>query len=86
MKAVVILCLLVLAIEAAPKAPPKANQCAKACTDDYTPVCGYDKEPKDGKSFGNKCVLESYVCEHGGKKFAGMANGECPGSKGVRLS
>lgn len=67
-------------------APPKANQCAKFCTADYTPVCGYTKEPKDGKSFGNKCVLESYVCEHGGQKFGGIADGECPGSKGVRLS
>lgn len=41
-----------------------APACSKACTADYTPICG---KPKDGKgsdiTFGNSCVMESYNCE-----------------------
>lgn len=47
------------------KEKPTKKACAKACSFDYTPVCGGVKDSKDKPiSFGNTCVLENYNCEN----------------------
>uniref|UniRef100_A0A1Q3FSE3 Putative kazal domain-containing peptide n=1 Tax=Culex tarsalis TaxID=7177 RepID=A0A1Q3FSE3_CULTA len=68
------------------KEKPAKNTCAKACSFDYTPVCGGSKDGKDKPlSFGNSCVLENYNCENQ-KSLVVLSQGECPGGGGVRLA
>lgn len=66
--------------------PAKSTPCGQACTLDYTPICA---SPKSGKgadlSFGNKCVLEKYNCEHNDAEYSMKGDGECPGAVGIRL-
>lgn len=48
---------------------PAKDTCQKACTADYSPICG---KPAEGKgtdiTFGNKCVLDNYNCEKKDKR------------------
>lgn len=44
-----------------------ARKC-KTCTNDYSPICGSDGA-KVNLSFGSKCVMEKYNCEHNTSKF-----------------
>lgn len=48
---------------------PAKDTCQKACSLDYTPVCG---KPADAKgtdiTFGNNCVLQNYNCEKKDKR------------------
>ncbi|KAL1402545.1 hypothetical protein pipiens_006046 [Culex pipiens pipiens] len=76
---------MVLASPAKEK-PTTKKACAKACSFDYTPVCGGVKDSKDKPiSFGNTCVLENYNCENQ-KSLSVLSQGECPGGGGVRLA
>ncbi|KAL7011859.1 hypothetical protein ACKWTF_014492 [Chironomus riparius] len=56
----------------------EANQCNTNCTDEYKPLCGYYDEPKDGLTFQNNCVLETYYCYNDGIQFNEIKSGECP--------
>ncbi|EDS41366.1 conserved hypothetical protein [Culex quinquefasciatus] len=68
------------------KEKPTKKACAKACSFDYTPVCGGVKDSKDKPiSFGNTCVLENYNCENQ-KSLSVLSQGECPGGGSVRLA
>ncbi|XP_025194394.1 uncharacterized protein LOC112594019 [Melanaphis sacchari] len=60
-----------------------ARKC-KPCPDNYNPVCGSDGA-KVNLSFGNKCVMEKYNCEHNAKLTVKLES-ECPNSKGIRLA
>lgn len=48
---------------------PAKDTCQKACSSDYSPVCG---KPAQGKGtnilFGNQCVLSNYNCEKQDKR------------------
>lgn len=39
------------------------SKCKSECPNDYAPICGSDGA-KVNLSFGNKCVMEKYNCEH----------------------
>ncbi|XP_050420810.1 ovomucoid-like [Adelges cooleyi] len=60
------------------------RKCDTVCTLDYKPICGSDGQ-KVNLSFGNKCVMENYNCEHN-TKLTVKSEGECPNSKGIRLA
>ncbi|XP_058462840.1 turripeptide Gsp9.3 [Malaya genurostris] len=82
--AAVLLALTIVQAHPAKDKPAK-NTCQKACTFDYTPVCGGVKNSKDKPiSFGNTCVLDNYNCENQ-KSLVVLSQGECPGGSGVRL-
>jgi hypothetical protein len=61
-----------------------ARKCKSECPNDYNPICGSDGA-KVNLSFGNKCVMEKYNCEHNAKLTVKMET-ECPNSKGIRLA
>ncbi len=49
------------------------EQCPKACTRDYTPVCG-----SDNVTYGNLCGLENAVCLSPDRNITLVGEGECP--------
>lgn len=53
------------------------RKCNTACTDEYKPLCGYYDEPKDGLTFQNNCVLNTYLCFHDDLPFTGINVGAC---------
>lgn len=61
-----------------------ARKCKSECPNDYNPICGSDGA-KVNLSFGNKCVMEKYNCEHNAKLTV-KSESECPNSKGIRLA
>jgi hypothetical protein len=61
-----------------------ARKCKSECPNDYNPICGSDGA-KVNLSFGNKCVMEKYNCEHNTKLTVKLET-ECPNSKGIRLA
>ncbi|KAK9747345.1 Kazal-type serine protease inhibitor domain [Popillia japonica] len=67
---IMVLLTITLALPAKGSTKPslKKKTCVKACTDDYTPVCGGDDAGKK-ISFGNECVLANYNCENNASKF-----------------
>jgi hypothetical protein len=44
-----------------------SRKCKSECPNDYNPICGSDGA-KVNLSFGNKCVMEKYNCEHNTSK------------------
>ncbi|XP_058067356.1 vasotab-TY2 [Anopheles bellator] len=81
---VAIILLAILAVVCA--IPAEKSQCTKACTADYTPVCGVPKEGKGSTvTFGNTCVMEKYNCESQ-KNYIAKHEGECGDKSPVRLS
>lgn len=49
------------------------QECAKFCPFDYTPLC--TEFVNGGQfTFGNKCALDSYNCEHKTSKFTSVLN------------
>ncbi|CAG9769356.1 unnamed protein product [Ceutorhynchus assimilis] len=67
----------------------KKQTCVKDCSDpdkpenSYKPICAGDGTKNI--SFGSACVLGNYNCENQ-KDLKIMAQGECPGGGGIRLS
>ncbi|XP_054258131.1 uncharacterized protein LOC128983031 [Macrosteles quadrilineatus] len=65
--------------------PPKPK-CDEKCPEDYTPVCGKEKDSTEKpKSFGNICVMNKFNCEHG-TNLIKESDGECKDGSGVRLA
>ncbi|VVC37349.1 Kazal domain [Cinara cedri] len=61
-----------------------SRKCKSDCPTEFKPICGTDGA-KVNLSFGNRCVMEKYNCEHN-SKLTQKAEGECPNSKGIRLA
>ncbi|KAH8359136.1 hypothetical protein KR093_004581, partial [Drosophila rubida] len=82
-------CLLAFALANPAKDSKKpANTCNRACGDAYEPVCAKAKNSSKERliSFGSKCVMENYNCQHADDPFEIKSNGECGGGVSVRLS
>ncbi|XP_055297192.1 turripeptide Pal9.2-like [Sitodiplosis mosellana] len=82
----IVVLLLISTISTAPGVTSTNKQtCSKECTLDYKPICaGHSPTDKEKKSFGNFCVMEKYNCEKD-ENLVQLSEGECPGSKSVRL-
>ncbi|XP_070501384.1 turripeptide Ici9.2-like [Chironomus tepperi] len=78
MKYFVILAVAALIVTIYAQDDYEAKKCNTNCTDEYKPICGYYDEPKDGLTFQNNCVLETYYCYNDDLPFAGVDDGECP--------
>uniref|UniRef100_A0ABD2XFG7 Kazal-like domain-containing protein n=1 Tax=Trichogramma kaykai TaxID=54128 RepID=A0ABD2XFG7_9HYME len=74
------------AIKRAKEEQKTKQNCRKACTDIYDPVCAHDPTNTGNKprSFGSQCVLDVHNCEMG-TKLVVKSKGACPGSEGIRL-
>ncbi|KAH8416951.1 hypothetical protein KR222_000180, partial [Zaprionus bogoriensis] len=82
------LCLLAFALgNPAKDAKKPANACAVAC-DDYEPVCARAKNSSKERllTFGSKCVMNNYNCQHADDPYEIKTKGECGGGVSVRLS
>ncbi|XP_031628574.1 uncharacterized protein LOC116344247 [Contarinia nasturtii] len=82
----IVVLLVISSIFAAPGVTPNTKDC-KECNLDYVPVCAGPKgtqNDREKKSFGSVCVMEKYNCEND-EKLVKLSDGECPGSKSVRL-
>ncbi|XP_062122352.1 vasotab-TY1 [Drosophila sulfurigaster albostrigata] len=84
------LCLLafVLANPAKDTKKPATNACNRSCGDTYEPVCAKAKNSSKERliSFGSKCVMDNYNCQHADDPFEIKSKGECGGGVSVRLS
>ncbi|EDW66784.1 vasotab [Drosophila virilis] len=83
------LCLLALVFASPAKDSKKpANSCARACGDDYEPVCARTKNSSKERllTFGSPCVMANYNCQHADDPFEVKSKGECGGGVSVRLS
>ncbi|XP_023173763.1 vasotab [Drosophila hydei] len=83
------LCLLAFVLANPAKDSKKVvNSCARACGDDYEPVCARAKNSSKERllTFGSSCVMANYNCQHADDPFEVKSKGECGGGVSVRLS
>ncbi|XP_034485437.1 vasotab [Drosophila innubila] len=83
------LCLLAFVLASPAKDSKKqVNSCVRGCDDAYEPVCSRAKNSSKERliTFGSKCVMDNYNCQHADDPFEVKTKGECGGGVSVRLS